>query len=223
MATMDLNSLEFEFLTAAEAMELMDTAQEKIDVYTKNKKALPPRKAVGAVEDKGASSGEMGLEKRRGARQGQGRARQGVRQRLTTARDMREGFVRSAQVEQYCTQWSLTPARRLKKFYDLAKEGMLSDVKGSVGGSFGLQRLNVKNSLLKQDLLDFVDGLIGYLSFETVTSASAVDAVLAITVDEGDFTHSLRMIEDEDYQTFKARLKERIKHAVDACTLHNQM
>ena len=50
MATMDLNSLEFEFLTAAEAMELMDTAQEKIDVYTKNKKALPPRKAIGAVE-----------------------------------------------------------------------------------------------------------------------------------------------------------------------------
>ena len=135
----------------------------------------------------------------------------------------KDGFVRSTQVEEYCTQWCLTPARRLKNFYDLAKEGMVSDVKGSVGGSFGLQRLNVKNSLLKQDLLDFVDGLIGYLSFETVTSASAVDAVLAITVDEGDFTHSLRMAEDEDYQTFKARLKERIKHAVDACTLHNQM
>ena len=133
------------------------------------------------------------------------------------------GFVRSAQVEEYCTQWCLTPARRLKKFYELAKEGLISDVKGSVGGSYGLQRLNVKNFELKQDLLDFVDGLIGYLSFEAVTSASAVDAVLAITVDEGDFTHSLRMTEEEEFKTFKARLKTRTEHAVDACMLHNQM
>ena len=45
----------------------------------------------GAVEGKGTSSGETGVGWWRGARQGQGGQRQGVRQRLSKASDMGEG------------------------------------------------------------------------------------------------------------------------------------
>ena len=45
----------------------------------------------GAVEGKGTSSGETGVGWWRGARQGQGGQRQGVRQRLNKASDMGEG------------------------------------------------------------------------------------------------------------------------------------
>ena len=43
---MDMDSLEYEDLDADEALELMERAQERIDVYTKNKKVLPPKKAA---------------------------------------------------------------------------------------------------------------------------------------------------------------------------------
>ena len=43
------------------------------------------------VAGEGASSGETGVEQELGARQGQGGTRQGVRQRLSMARDMGEG------------------------------------------------------------------------------------------------------------------------------------
>ena len=45
----------------------------------------------GTMEGEGTSSGETGVEQELGARQGQGGARQGVRQRLSMARDMGEG------------------------------------------------------------------------------------------------------------------------------------
>ena len=117
----------------------------------------------------------------------------------------KDGFERSTQVEAlYCTQWCLTPARRLKDFFTLARVGELSNVRGSVGGSFSLQRLNVKNFRLKEDLVGFIDGLIAHLSFEAVTSASALDAVNAIIVEEGDFTLSLCMKENEHFREEKA-------------------
>lgn len=135
----------------------------------------------------------------------------------------KEGFVRSGQVESYCTQWCLTPARRLKTFIANANTGELSTLKGPVAGSFGLQRLSMNNSLLKEDLLDFVDGLISYLSYEVVTSASAEDAVAAIVVEESDFGHTLRMKEEDTFGAFKAKLKSRMDDAMDACVLHNQV
>ena len=46
MAIMDRDSLEHGGLTADEALGLMDGAQERIDVYTKNKKVLPPKKVA---------------------------------------------------------------------------------------------------------------------------------------------------------------------------------
>ena len=134
----------------------------------------------------------------------------------------KEGFVRSGQVESYCTQWCLTPARRLKLFLANASAGELSTLSGSVAGSFGLQRLSNNNSLLEEDLLYFVNGLISYLSYEVVTSASAEEAVAAIVVEESDFTHSLRMKEEDNFGAFKAKLKSRMDHAKDACVLHNQ-
>ena len=93
-------------------------------------------------------------------------------------------------------------------------------MRGSVGGPFRLQRLNVKDFRLKEDLLEFVDGLVAHLSFEAVTSARAWEAANAIIVEEGDFTHSLCMEEDGLFKASK--LETRHEHAIDACTLHNQ-
>ena len=72
MAIMDLNSLEFEFLTAAEAMKLMDTAQEKIDVYTKNKTALPPRNATTPKKTPAAGTPAAGQTSQAGNESGTG-------------------------------------------------------------------------------------------------------------------------------------------------------
>jgi hypothetical protein len=44
MAIMDIDSVEYGDLDATEATELFERAQERIDVYSKNKKILPPKK-----------------------------------------------------------------------------------------------------------------------------------------------------------------------------------